>query len=116
MLSHPYVEWVFDSASSCHVTPRNELFTSYKAGNFGRVKMGNNSYADIVGIRDFCVETNIGYTLALKNVRQVPDMCSNLISTHILDKEGYGNYFGDGKWRLQTIIGACWREDLLYTL
>ena len=24
----------------------------------------------------------------------------NLISTHILDKEGYGNYFGDGKWRL----------------
>ena len=27
-------------------------------------------------------------------------MCLNLISTHILDKEGYGNYFGDGKWRL----------------
>ena len=74
MLSHPYVEWVFDSAFSCHVTPRNELFTSYKAGNFGRVKMGNNSYADIVGIRDFCVETNIGYTLALKNVRQC-DKC-----------------------------------------
>ena len=24
----------------------------------------------------------------------------NLISTHILDKEGYDNYFGDGKWRL----------------
>ena len=33
-------------------------------------------------------------------MRQVPDMCLNLISTHILDKEGYGNYFGDGKWRL----------------
>ena len=27
-------------------------------------------------------------------------MCLNLISTHILDKEGYDNYFGDGKWRL----------------
>ena len=24
----PYVEWVIDSAASCHVTPRNELFTS----------------------------------------------------------------------------------------
>ena len=23
-----------------------------------------------------------------------------LISTHVLDKEGYGNYFHDGKWRL----------------
>ena len=28
------------------------------------------------------------------------NMCFNLISTHILDKEGYGNYSGDGKWRL----------------
>jgi len=24
----------------------------------------------------------------------------NLISNHILDKENYGNYFGDGQWRL----------------
>ena len=99
-VSHPYVEWVIDSASSYHVTPRKELFTSYKAGDFGRVKMGNNSYADIVGIGDICVETNTGCTLALKNVRHVLDMRLNLISTHILDKEGYGNYFGDGKWRL----------------
>ena len=38
-VSDPYVEWVIDSAASCHVTPRKELFTSYKAGNFGRVKM-----------------------------------------------------------------------------
>ena len=90
-VSHPYVEWVIDLASSYHVTPRNELFTSYKAGDFGRVRMGNNSYADIVGIGDVCVETNTGYTLALKNVRHVPDMLLNLISTHILNKEGYGN-------------------------
>ena len=62
--------------------------------------MGNNSYANIVGIRDVCVETNTGYTLASKNVRHMLDMSLNLISTHILDKEGYVNYFGDGKWRL----------------
>ena len=30
----------------------------------------------------------------------MPYMRLNLISTHILDKEGYGNYFGDGRWRL----------------
>ena len=100
----PYVEWVIDSAASCHVTPRKELFTSYKAGNFGRVKMGNDSYADIVGIGDICVRANIGYTLILKDVRHVPDIRLNLISTHVLDKEGYGNYFRDGKWR---IIGVC---------
>ena len=33
-------------------------------------------------------------------MRHVPDIRLNLISTHVLDKEGYGNYFCDGKWRL----------------
>ena len=96
----PYVEWVIDSAASYHVTPRKELFTSYKARNFGRVKMGNDSYADIVGIGDICVRANTGHTLILKDVRHVLDIHLNLISTHVLDKEGYGNYFFDGKWRL----------------
>ena len=79
--------------------------------------MGNNSYADIVGIGDVYVETNTEYTLVLKTVQHVPDMRLNLISTHILDKEGYVNYFGDGKMEtLQRIIGTFWREDLLYIL
>ena len=95
-----YVEWVIDSAASYHVTPRKELFTSYKARNFGRVKMGNDSYADIVRICDICVRANIEYTLILKDVRHVLKIRLNLISTHVLDKEGYGNYFRDGKWRL----------------
>ena len=95
-VSDPYVEWVIDSAASYHVTPRKELFTSYKAGNFGRVKMGNDSYADIVGIGDICVRPNIGYTLSLKDVRDVLDIRLNLISTHVLDKKSYGNYFHDG--------------------
>ena len=67
-VSHTYVEWVIDSASSYHVTPRKELFTLYKVGDFGRVRMGNNSYANIVGIGDICVKTNTEYTLELKNV------------------------------------------------
>ena len=62
--------------------------------------MGNDSYADIVGIGDICVRVNTGYTLTLKDVRHVLDICLNLISTHVLDKECYGNYFRDGKWRL----------------
>ena len=98
-VSEPYVEWVIDSTASCHVTPRKELFTSYKAGNFGRVKMGNDSYVDIVGIGDIYVRANIGYTMILKDVRHVLNIHQNLISTHVFDKEGYGNYFHDGKWR-----------------
>ena len=62
--------------------------------------MGNDSYADIVGIGDICVRANTGYTLILKDVRHVPEIRLNLISTHVLDKEGYGNYFCGEKWRL----------------
>ena len=57
-VSHPYVECVIDSASSYHVTPRKDLFTSYKTGDFGRVKMGNNNYVNIVGIGNICVKTD----------------------------------------------------------
>uniref|UniRef100_A0A2N9HLM6 Integrase catalytic domain-containing protein n=1 Tax=Fagus sylvatica TaxID=28930 RepID=A0A2N9HLM6_FAGSY len=86
-VANPYDEWVIDSAASYHVTPRREFFTSYKAENLGRVKMGNKSYADIVGIGDICVETNTGYTLKLKDVRHIPDMRFNLISVSVLDKK-----------------------------
>jgi transposase InsO family protein len=99
-VADPYDEWVVDSAASYHVTPRREFFTSYKAGNLGRVKMGNKSYADIVGIGDICVETNTGYTLKLKDVRHIPDMRLNLISISVLDKEGYESHLGNGKWKL----------------
>ena len=115
-VSHPYVEWVIDSAASCHVTPRKELFILYKAGDFGRVKMGNNSYVDIVGIGDVCVETNTRYTLVLKDVQHVPDMRLNLISTYILDKKGYGNYFGDGRWRLSRGSFVLARGKICCTL
>uniref|UniRef100_A0A2N9HS85 Integrase catalytic domain-containing protein n=1 Tax=Fagus sylvatica TaxID=28930 RepID=A0A2N9HS85_FAGSY len=99
-VADPYDEWVIDSAASYHVTPRREFFTSYKVGNVGRVKMGNKSYADIVGIGDICVETNTGYTLKLKDVRHIPDMHLNLISISVLDKEGYESHLGNGKWKL----------------
>ena len=107
---------MIDSAASCHVTPRKELFTLYKAGNFGRVKIGNDSYADIVGIGDICVRANIGCTLILKDVRHIPDIHLNLISTHVLDKEGYGNYFRDEKWWLSKGSLVFVRRKICCTL
>ena len=47
---------------------------------FGRVKMDNNSVADIVGIGDICIQTNIGYIVVLKNLRHIPNLRLNLIS------------------------------------
>ena len=46
------VEWVVDSATSHQVIPRKRLFTTYKVGDFGTMKMGNSSYSKIVEISD----------------------------------------------------------------
>ena len=74
--------------------------------------MGNDSYADIVGIGDICVRVNTRYILILKDVRHVSDICLNLISTHV----GYGNYFCDGKWRLSKGSLVFAREKMCCTL
>ena len=62
------VEWVVDSTTSHHVTPTKRLFTTYNAGDFGVVKMGNSSYSKIVRVGDVCSKTNVGCTLMLKDV------------------------------------------------
>ena len=64
------VEWVVDFATSHHVIPRKWLFTTYKAGEFGTVKMGNSSYSKIAGIGNVCIETNVNSTIRLKTYKK----------------------------------------------
>ena len=47
-----------------------------------------------------CIKTNVGFTMMLKNVRHVPDLCFNLISTPVVDQAGYCNHLGNGRWKL----------------
>ncbi|CAH9126641.1 unnamed protein product [Cuscuta epithymum] len=94
------VEWVIDTAASFHATPHQNLFTSYKSGDFGAVKMGNTSFSKIVGIGDVHITTNVGCALVLKDVRHVPDLRLNLISGTALDQQGYLNQFKEGTWKL----------------
>ena len=94
------IEWVVDTVASYHATPNRELFSTYKIGDFGYVKMGNTASSNIAGIGDICIQTNVGYQLMLKDVRHVPDLRLNLMSGIALDKEGFQNYFGNGRWKL----------------
>ncbi|GKV38176.1 hypothetical protein SLEP1_g46114 [Rubroshorea leprosula] len=98
--AHHDSTWVVDTAASYHVTPNRDWFSSYKEGDFGYLKMGNRSEAKIVGVGDVWLETNIGSKLHLKNVRHVPEIRLNLMSTDMLDDDGYLNYFGNGTWKL----------------
>ncbi len=56
-------EWVVDSVTTHHVVRTKELFTTYKAKDFGTVKMSNTSYSKIMGIGDMCIKTNVGCTV-----------------------------------------------------
>jgi hypothetical protein len=47
-----------------------------------------------------CIKTNVGFTVMLKNVRHVPDLCFNFISTPIMDQVGYCNHLGNGRWKI----------------
>uniref|UniRef100_A0A2N9FNG7 CCHC-type domain-containing protein n=1 Tax=Fagus sylvatica TaxID=28930 RepID=A0A2N9FNG7_FAGSY len=64
-------EWIVDSAATHHVVRTKELFTTYKAGDLGTVKIGNTSYSKIVGIDDVCIKTNVGFIVMLKNMTHV---------------------------------------------
>lgn len=61
--------WVIDSGASTHVTSRQDFFTSYTAGDFGTVKMGNDDLAKIVGIGDVCLEMSNDMKLVLNDVK-----------------------------------------------
>ncbi|KAK9906214.1 hypothetical protein M0R45_002714 [Rubus argutus] len=88
------VQWVVDSGAAFHATSHEEFFTTYKAGDFGTAKMGNESYSKISGIGDICLLTDVGCQLILKDVRHVPGLRLNLLSTGVLDQEGYHHHGG----------------------
>ena len=111
--------WVIDSGASFHVTSRADFFTSYTQGDFGFVQMGNEGLSKIMGVGNICLETNIGCKLLLKDVRHVPDIRLNLISTGKLDDEGYNNHFGDGKWKLtkgSLVVAKGKKNSTLYSM
>ena len=47
-----------------------------------------------------CIKTNVGFIVMLKNVRHVLDLCFNLISIPVIDRAGYWNHLGNGRWKL----------------
>ncbi|RVW83457.1 Retrovirus-related Pol polyprotein from transposon TNT 1-94 [Vitis vinifera] len=92
--------WVIDNGASIHATPRKDFFTSYTSDDFGSVRMGNDGSAKAIGMGDVRLETSNGTMLTLKNVKHIPDIRMNLISTGKLDDEGFYNTFRDSQWKL----------------
>ena len=71
--------WVVDSGTSFHLTLDRKCFSSYKVGDHGFVKMGDEGACGIVGIGDVCLVTSTGCKLVLRDVRHVPKVRLNMI-------------------------------------
>ncbi|CAH9074170.1 unnamed protein product [Cuscuta europaea] len=115
-VSREDTEWVVDTAASYHVTPHRYYFTTYKAGDFGAVKMGNSSSSGIAGIGDIQIKTSTGSTITLKDVRHVPDLRLNLLSVVCLDEQGYDNHFNRGTWKMSKGVLTIARGHVCGTL
>ena len=70
-------------------------------------------------MRDVRLETSNGTVSILKNVKHIPDIRMNLISTRKLDDEGFCNTFCDSQWKLtrgSMVIGKGKKCSSLYLM
>ena len=102
-----------------NITPDRGCYSTYKAGDHGYVKMGNEDACKIVGIRDLHLLTLTSYRMVLKEVRYVLDIRLNLISTRRLDEEGYNGTFWIRTWKFckgSLIVARARKRSTLYVL
>ncbi|GJR18120.1 putative RNA-directed DNA polymerase [Tanacetum coccineum] len=109
--------WILDSGATCHVATQKDYYSSYTPGDFGVVRIGNTGLSRIASIGDICLKFDTGMELVLHNVKHVPDMRLNIISTGLLDEDGYHNSSGNGLWKVtlgSLIVARGKRESKLY--
>jgi hypothetical protein len=91
--------WVVDSRASFHATPDRKHFLDYVQGDFGQVQLGDNRPCKIVGMGNVKIKQQNGNQWLLKEVKHVPDLGKNLISTGQLASEGCISIFTDKTWK-----------------
>jgi hypothetical protein len=76
-----FESWVVDSGASFHATPHRKFFLDYVQGDFRQVHLGDDVPSKIVGMGKVRIKQRNGNQWLLKEVRHVPDLRKNLIST-----------------------------------
>ncbi|KAK2796289.1 hypothetical protein FQN50_009615 [Emmonsiellopsis sp. PD_5] len=92
---------IFDSGTEAHLFPNRDDFTSFKLFMGKNVCVANSSTLEIKGIRDVIISVK-DTEITFQNALYVSELSANLISTEVLNKQGYshrdipyesGNYF-----------------------
>ena len=73
--------WVLDLGDSFHATLDRKHFHDYFQGDFGQVRLGDDKLCKIIGMDKVFIKQQNGNQWLLKEVRHVPYMKKNLIST-----------------------------------
>ena len=108
---------VVDSGASFHATPDKKYFHAYVQGDFGQVHLGDDKPCKIVGMGKVLVKQQNGNQWLLKEVRHVPDLNKNLISTGQLGSEGCVTTFTDKAWKVAKgalVIAKGEKVDTFY--
>ncbi|GKF42324.1 putative RNA-directed DNA polymerase, partial [Tanacetum coccineum] len=94
-------------------TTTDEFFVCY---DYDMVNLANDDSSWILD-SDICLKFDTGMELVLHNVKHVPDMRLNIISTGLLDEDGYHNSSGNGLGKVtlgSLIVARGKRETKLY--
>ncbi|CAA7045320.1 unnamed protein product [Microthlaspi erraticum] len=91
--------WVLDSGCTFHMTARKDWFIDFKDNGGTTILLGDNHSIMSHGQGSIRLNTHGGSINVLHNVRYVPQLRRNLISTGTLDKFGFKHEGGDGKVR-----------------
>ena len=92
--------WVVDSGASCHAIPHRKFFHDYVQGDFGHVLLGDDEPCKIFRKGNIQIKLNNGSELMLKDVRHIPSMKINLISTGKLGYGGCLSTFRETWWKV----------------
>ncbi|VFR02587.1 unnamed protein product [Cuscuta campestris] len=91
--------WVMDSGASFHATHSGEALQNLVVGDFGKVRLADDSALEVTGMGDMVLKTSVGFW-TLKDVRVVPALKKSLISVRQLDEQGHELKFRDGQWKV----------------
>jgi hypothetical protein len=92
--------WVVDSRASFHATPHRKHFLDYVQGDFGQVHLGDDAVCKIVGMGKVKIKQSNGNQWLLKELRHVPYLRKNLISTWQVASEGCISIFTYKVWKV----------------
>lgn len=88
--------WVLDSGCTSHMTTRRDWFSDFEENGSTTILLGDDHSVESQGQGSIRINTHGGSIKVLKNVKYVPNLRRNLISTGTLDKLGYRHEGGEG--------------------